>query len=98
MKRVLILLSFVMMIMLSGCGENESPKEILKMSLMKSDMFEDIDINCMVEQISSKLNDDEIITLSQFLKDENAKDSLSKQDREDLIEVLTPAILICAKK
>lgn len=58
MKRVLILLSFVMMVMLGGCGENESPQELVIKNYLIEDGVENID--CWMKEIKEKFSNDEI--------------------------------------
>lgn len=61
MKRVLILLSFVMMVILGGCGENESPQELVIKNYLIEDGVENID--CWMKEIKEKFSNDEITKL-----------------------------------
>ena len=51
MKRVLILLGFVMMIMLSGCGENENRDEVIRKFLGSTN---EINVDCAMDMIKKE--------------------------------------------
>lgn len=61
MRNVFILLSFVTLIVLGGCGEKETPQEIVIRDYLTKEGTENID--CWMKEIKEKFSNDEITKL-----------------------------------
>ena len=102
MKRVLILLSFVMMVMLSGCGENENRDEVIRKFLGSTN---EINVDCAMDMIKKEnLSNEEMNLLYEVAKnklDESYKPKLTKSDfeknSEKVLGMLISFPLICGK-
>lgn len=94
MKRVFILLSFMTLIVLGGCGEKETPQEIvIRDYLIKEG---EVNVDCAMKELKEKLSNEEIITLSKISSDESSS-PYELFNNEKIVSTLMYISFVCPK-